>query len=440
MSINKIEQTEFSKRRKTLMSHNKDGATIIAAGRNSLRNPDVNHQFRQQSDFWYFTGFEEPDAIMILLPNDTKPYVMFTTPFDETYAIWNGAMKGIEGIQNDYGVDTAYSIKEIENKLPELLKGYTKLYFSIGKDSILDKLVSNIVVSRRSGATRDGNYLTDIIDPKQTIDGMRLIKSQNEIEVLKNAIETTDYAFNRAISFTSVGKFEYEIQAELEREFRKAGSVRNGYPSIVASGNNSCVLHYTDNNSKLTEGDLLLIDAGAEIDYYTADITRTWPVNGKFTNIQKDIYNIVLEAQIKAINEVKPDTTIDSINKIAVTILTYGLMQIGLLTGNIEELVEEKAYRKYYMHGTSHWLGIDVHDSGVYSKNNSFTKLKPGMVLTVEPGLYFNQYMDDLPQELTGIGIRIEDNILVTETGNINLSQKIPKEINQIEHIVGSVS
>ena len=226
----------------------------------------------------------------------------------------------------------------------------------------------------------------------------------------------------------------------MEREFRKSGSVRNGYPSIVASGNNSCVLHYTDNNSKLTEGDLLLIDAGAEIDYYTADITRTWPVNGKFTNIQKDIYNIVLEAQIKAINEVKPDTTIDSINKIAVTILTYGLMQIGLLTGNIEELVEEKAYRKYYMHGTSHWLGIDVHDSGVYSKNNSFTKLKPGMVLTVEPGLYFNQYMDDLPQELTGIGIRIEDNILVTETGNINLSQKIPKEINQIEHIVGSVS
>ena len=172
MSINKIEQTEFSKRRKTLMSHNKDGATIIAAGRNSLRNPDVNHQFRQQSDFWYFTGFEEPDAIMILLPNDTKPYVMFTTPFDETYAIWNGAMKGIEGIQNDYGVDTAYSIKEIENKLPELLKGYTKLYFSIGKDSILDKLVSNIVVNRRSGATRDGNYLTDIIDPKQTIDSI----------------------------------------------------------------------------------------------------------------------------------------------------------------------------------------------------------------------------------------------------------------------------
>ena len=226
----------------------------------------------------------------------------------------------------------------------------------------------------------------------------------------------------------------------MEREFRKAGSVRNGYPSIVASGNNSCVLHYTDNNSKLTEGDLLLIAAGAEIDYYTADITRTWPVNGKFTNIQKDIYNIVLEAQIKVINEVKPDTTIDSINKIAVTILTYGLMQIGLLTGNIEELVEEKAYRKYYMHGTSHWLGIDVHDSGVYSKNNYFTKLKPGMVLTVEPGLYFNQYMDDLPQELTGIGIRIEDNILVTETGNINLSQKIPKEINQIEHIVGSVS
>ncbi|MQG39089.1 MAG: M24 family metallopeptidase [SAR202 cluster bacterium] len=440
MTINKIEQNDFSNRRKTLMSHNMDGATIIAAGHNSPRNHDVNHQFRQQSDFWYFTGFEEPDAVMVLLPNDTKPYVMFTTPFDQTFAIWNGPMEGIEGIQNDYGVDAAYSIKELTHKLPELLKGYTKLYFSIGLDPILDQVISNIVTSRRSGAARDGNYITNIIDPKQTIDNMRLLKSQNEINLLKTAIDITTDGFNKALNFTKPGKFEYEIQAELEKEFRKAGSVRNGYPSIVASGNNSCVLHYTNNNSELKNGDLLLIDAGAEMDYYTADITRTWPINGNFTDLQKDIYSIVLEAQIKAINDVKPEATIDSINKTTVTTLTDGLIQIGLLTGNTEKLVEEKAYRKYYMHGTSHWLGIDVHDAGVYSKNNSFTKLKPGMVLTVEPGLYFSKYIDELPQEMKGIGIRIEDNILVTKTGNINLSQKIPKEIDEIEPLIGILS
>ena len=440
MTTNKINQKEFSERRKALMSFNKDGATIIAAGHNSLRNIDVNHQFRQQSDFWYFTGFEEPDAVMVLLPNDTKPYVMFTTPFDQTFAIWNGPMTGLEGIQNDFDVDIAHSITEISNKLPELLKGYTNLYFSIGSDLILDKLISNIVANRRSGATRDGNYITNIIDPKQTIDNMRLVKSQNEINILKTAIDTTDCGFNKAISSTEPGKFEYEIQAELEREFRKSGSVRNGYPSIVASGNNSCILHYTNNNSKLTDGDLLLIDAGAEIDYYTADITRTWPVSGKFSPAQRDVYNIVLEAQIKAITDVKPNATIDSINKTAVTVLTNGLIELGLLNGNIEKLVEEKAYRKYYMHGTSHWLGIDVHDSGVYSKNNIFTKLQPGMVLTVEPGLYFSKYIDDVPQELKGIGIRIEDNILVTKTGNTNLSQKIPKEIDAIETMVGKLT
>ena len=440
MTRNVIEQKEFSNRRKALMSSNRDGATIIAAGHNSLRNIDVNHQFRQQSDFWYFTGFEEPDAVMVLLPNDTKPYVMFTTPFDQTFAIWNGPMTGLEGIQNDFGVDSALSITEMSNKLPELLKGYTNLYFSIGNDPILDKLISNIVSKRRSGATRDGNYITNIVDPKQTIDNMRLVKSQNEIDVLKTAINTTEGGFNKAINFTEPGKFEYEIQAELEREFRKSGSVRNGYPSIVASGNNSCVLHYTNNNSKLTDGDLLLIDAGAEIDYYTADITRTWPVSGKFRPAQRDVYNIVLEAQIKAITDVKPNATIDSINKTAVTVLTNGLIQLGLLNGNTEQLVEEKAYRKYYMHGTSHWLGIDVHDSGAYSKNNTFTKLQPGMVLTVEPGLYFSKYIDDVPQELKGIGIRIEDNILVTKTGNTNLSQKIPKEIDAIETMVGKLT
>jgi Xaa-Pro aminopeptidase len=269
---------------------------------------------------------------------------------------------------------------------------------------------------------------------------MRLVKSQNEIDILSAAIDATNTGFNRAINVTKPGKFEYEIQAELEREFRKAGSVRNGYPSIVASGNNSCILHYTNNNCQLTDGDLLLIDAGAEIDYYTADITRTWPINGKFTSSQRDIYSLVLDAQRRSISKVKANTTIDSINKTTVTLLTEGLVQLGLLSGILEDLIEEKAYRKYYMHGTSHWLGIDVHDAGVYSKNNSFTKLQPGMVLTVEPGLYFSKYDDDVPEELKGIGIRIEDNILVTENGYINLSQNIPKEIDAIESMVGLLS
>ena len=440
MSANRIDQSEFLKRRNMLMSLNTGGATIIAAGHNSQRNNDVNHQFRQLSDFWYFTGFGEPDAVMVILPDDNQSYVMFATPFDQAYAIWNGPMTGLEGIQNDYGVDIAYPIDQIQNKLPELLKKYSNLYLSIGNDDQLDKLISDIVVKRRTGAIRDGNYLTNIIDPKPTIDSMRLVKSQNEIDILSAAIDATNTGFNRAINVTKPGKFEYEIQAELEREFRKAGSVRNGYPSIVASGNNSCILHYTNNNCQLTDGDLLLIDAGAEIDYYTADITRTWPINGKFTSSQRDIYSLVLDAQRRSISKVKANTTIDSINKTTVTLLTEGLVQLGLLSGILEDLIEEKAYRKYYMHGTSHWLGIDVHDAGVYSKNNSFTKLQPGMVLTVEPGLYFSKYDDDVPEELKGIGIRIEDNILVTENGYINLSQNIPKEIDAIESMVGLLS
>lgn len=440
MSQNTIQQSEFRKRRNDLMSFNADGATIIAANHNFQRNNDVNYEFRQQSDFWYFTGFEEPDSIIVMLPNNEQSYVMFATPFDETYAIWNGPMTGLDGIQNDYEVDIAYPINELATKLPELLKRYNKLYFSLGNDKNLDELISNLVANRRVNAVRDGNYITNITDAKPTIDKMRLVKSQSEIHMLKTAIETTHIGFNRAINVTQPGKYEYEIQAALENEFRTAGSIRNGYPSIVASGNNSCILHYTKNDCKLTSGDLLLIDAGAELDYYTADITRTWPINGKFSVPQKEIYSLVLNAQLNAISKIKPNETIDLVNQTAINVLTEGLIDLGLLKGNITDLIEQKAYRQYYMHGTSHWLGLDVHDSGVYSQNKTFTKLKPGMVLTVEPGLYFSKYNDNVPEELKGIGIRIEDNILVTGNGHANLSKEIPKEIDSIESLVGAVT
>ena len=389
------------------------------------------------SDFWYFTGFDEPDAVALIRPNSENQYILFVNPYDPRFEIWVGHRAGTDGAVSTFGADLAYPVEELAEKLPELLSEVTDLKYSIGSDSIVDPMISKLVSQRRSGSQRGGPPLLNVTDPQSAIDRMRLIKSELEIESLQSAIDITGRGFEAAMQSTNPGSYEYQVQAEMEVNFRRMGSPRNGYPSIVASGGNACILHYIKNRARLNDGDLLLIDAGAEMDFYTADITRTWPVNGKFSPEQREVYQIVLDAQANAFDAITPGAGFDKPHMAALRTLVQGLKDLKVLDGSVDGLIEEQAYRPYYMHGTSHWLGLDVHDSGPYRNADRATELQSGMVFTIEPGLYFGTQATESPSHLKGIGIRIEDDVLVTNTGHRVLSASIPSEIDDIENLVG---
>ena len=428
---------QFSTRRTTLMKTLNNGAIILTAGHDTPRNNDVDHEFRQLSDFWYFTGFDEPDAVALIRPDHEDQYVLFVNPYDPRFEIWVGHRAGTDGAVANYGADVAYTMEELSEKLPELLGEVSNLHYSIGSDTVIDPMISKLVNQRRSGAQRGGPALLNVSDPQAIIARMRLIKSGLEIESLQKAIDITGQGFEAAMRATNTGSYEYQVQAELEVHFRRMGSPRNGYPSIVASGDNSCILHYIKNRAQLNDGDLLLIDAGAEVDLYTADITRTWPVNGKFSPAQRAVYQIVLDAQANAFAAISPGSGFDQPHMAALRTLVQGLKDLKVLDGSVDGLIEQQAYRPYYMHGTSHWLGLDVHDSGPYRNDDKATELQSGMVFTVEPGLYFGNQATESPSHLRGIGIRIEDDVLVTNTGHEVLSATIPSEIDDIESLVG---
>jgi len=426
----------FSDRRSRLMQSLHGGAIIIASGHNSPRNNDVDYEFRQNSSFWYLTGFEEPDSVAVLRPGCPDEYILFLQPYDPQFEIWVGHRVGIEGAAA-LGVNRALAISELEDQLPKLLEDIDTVYYSIGSDAVLDTFVTNLVQKRRSLSQRGGTPLLTICDPKPTIDNMRLIKSNSEIESLQSAIDITNRGFEAAMNVTKPGIYEYQVQSEMESHFRRLGSERNGYPSIVASGHNSCILHYVKNREQLKNGDLLLIDAGAEYEYYTADITRTWPVNGKFSPEQKSIYELVLEAQKQSILAIAPGKEFNDVHLASLRVLVQGLIDLKILTGALDGLIEDRAYLPYYMHGTSHWLGLDVHDAGQYREEDHSITLKPGMVFTVEPGLYFGSQAKDTPEAFKGIGIRIEDNVLVTTDSYSVLSKRIPSSVSDIEELVG---
>jgi Xaa-Pro aminopeptidase len=427
---------EFSDRRSRLMQSLHGGAIIIASGHNSPRNNDVDYKFRQNSSFWYLTGFEEPDSVAVLRPGHLDEYVLFLQPYDPQFEIWVGHRVGVEGA-GQLGVSKALPISELEDQLPKLLEDNETVYYSIGSDSALDILITNLVQKRRSLSQRGGTPLLTIYDPTSVIEDMRLIKSNLEIASLQSAIDITNRGFETAMNATKPGIYEYQVQAEMESHFRRLGSERNGYPSIVASGDNSCILHYVKNREQLKSGDLLLIDAGAEYEYYTADITRTWPVNGKFTPEQKSIYELVLEAQKQSILAIAPGKEFNEVHLASLRVLVQGLIDLKILTGTIDGLIEDRAYLPYYMHGTSHWLGLDVHDAGRYREEDHSITLQPGMVFTVEPGLYFGAQAKDSPNDFKGIGIRIEDNVLVTLDSYSVLSKRIPSSVSDIEGLVG---
>jgi Xaa-Pro aminopeptidase len=432
----------FTERRAQLMetmrAESDSSAAIFVSARQTSRNSDVDYEFRQNSTFYYLTGFDEPDTVALLRPGAEAPFILFVRPHDPQMAVWVGARAGVNGALEHYGVDEAYPIDKLDECLPRLLAQVEHLYYPLGDDDELDLLVSQHLASRRGMAQRGGPRLAGLRDPRSIVEQMRLLKSESEVASLSRATAITGQGFDAALRLTRPGLHEYEVQAAMEAEFRRLGSPRNGYPSIVAAAHDSCILHYTTNRKQIHDGDLLLIDAGAEVDYYTADITRTWPANGRFTPEQRAVYDIVLEAQRAGIAVARPGARFDDTHRTTVRVLTQGLVDLKILEGDIDSLIEDDAYHPFYMHSTSHWLGMDVHDVGRYRDAEGSVELRPGMCFTVEPGLYLAPDNEDIPEPLRGIGIRIEDDILITADGHNNLSEHIPTDPDTLETIVGS--
>ena len=437
--MNKIDQKEYKLRRQKLFKHMDENSLLILSGATEkVRNNDVHYEFRQDSNFWYLTGLEEPDAIMIMLKKDSTKYILFLQQKKIEEEVWNGYKIGTEKAKKYFLADESFENNKLD-KLSELILSCEKIYYNLGSSKKIDEMIFEGIEYLRKTKSRTGIPNPLIMDPTILIDSMRLIKSKNEISMIKTAIDITSNGFTEAIKCTAYGKYEFEIQEMLEKEFRLSGAKRNGYPSIVASGKNSCILHYISNNEKLKKDSLLLIDAGSEWDYYSADVTRTWPVNGKFSSEEKDIYQIVLEANINAIEECKICNSINDPHKKALNTMIEGLRHLNILSESVEEIIEKKLYIPFYMHSTSHWLGLDVHDAGKYKdRDDNFTQFEEGMVLTIEPGLYFGDMAQNITEKYKNIGIRIEDDILVTESGPKNMTKKIPKEIKDLETMIGT--
>jgi Xaa-Pro aminopeptidase len=430
---------EFARRRQRLMrSLGKDTAAVFVSGHEAVRNDDVEYPFRQDSTFFYLTGFPEPNAIAILRPGADQPYTLLVRPHDPLMAVWVGPREGVEGAVEHHGADAAYPVEETEKRLRELLDGATTVWFSLGDDTPVQRTITSIVADRRQMAQRGATPVEAVRDPQPLVDAMRLIKTPTEIRSLQRAIDVTGAGLEAAMRATRPGMHEYEVQSVLEQVYRAKGAVRDGFPTIAASGTNSCTLHYTDNRRQIQDRELMLLDTGAEWDLYSADVTRTYPANGRFSAAQRAVYDIVLEAQRKGIERARPGHTFHDVHDASLRTLIEGLIDLKVLRGSVESIIERESYRHVYMHSTSHWLGLDVHDAGAYREGKKSVPLRPGMVLTVEPGLYFAPGAKGVPKRLQGIGIRIEDDVLVTKDGYRNLSRRIPSAPEDLEALVGT--
>ncbi|MBD2204230.1 aminopeptidase P N-terminal domain-containing protein [Calothrix sp. FACHB-1219] len=433
-------QAEYQKRRQQLMSKLGNGTAIFRSAPMAVMHNDVEYNYRQDSDFFYLTGFNEPQAVAVLAPHHAEhQFVLFVQPKDREKEVWTGYRCGVEAAKKLYGADEAYPITELDEKLPQYLEKADRIFYHLGRDrNFNDKVLKHYQSLLRTYPKR-GTGPIAIEDTSPILGSMRLIKSQAELELMRQAAAIATEAHSLAQQVTAPGRYEYEIQAEIEHIFRLRGAMGPAYPSIVASGVNACVLHYIENDRQMQDEDLLLIDAGCAYGYYNSDITRTFPVGGKFTAEQKILYEIVLEAQKQAIAQVQPGNTFNSVHDTAVRVLTEGLVEVGILKGEVDKLIEEEKYKPYYMHRTSHWLGLDVHDVGVYQHGDNPQILQPGQILTVEPGLYIvpdTKLAEDQPitdPRWVGIGIRIEDDVLVTSTGHEVLTAGVPKEVDEVE-------
>jgi len=432
-----MNKKEFAKRRRHLIDMmGTDSIAVLPSVPIANRNRDVDYIYRSDSSFHYLSGFDEPESVIVIIPGRPHgEYILFCRERDLAKEIWDGYRAGQEGAIENFGADDSYPISDLDDILPGLLEGKEKVYYTMGNVPTFDQRMVGWLNHLR-GASRQGMHSpTEIIELEHSLNELRLFKSSAEIKAMQKAADVSTAAHIRAMQFTEVGKWEYQVEAEIIHEFMKNDCRSPAYPSIVGGGENGCILHYIENNHKLKNNDLLLIDAGAEYEYYAADITRTFPVNGKFTACQKTLYNIVLDAQKAAIAEVKPGNHWNQAHEAAVRVITQGLLDIGLLKGKLETLIEQEKYREFYMHRTGHWLGMDVHDVGDYKVGGEWRVLEPGMVLTVEPGLYIRN-PTHIDTKWHFIGIRIEDDVLVTKTGNTVLTDAAPKEVDEIEALM----
>lgn len=436
-----IDRREFQQRRQQVMEKIGHGTAIFRSAPMAVMHNDVEYTYRQDSDFFYLTGFNEPDAVAILAPHHPEhQFILFVQPKDPEKETWTGYLHGVEGAKEIFGADEAYSIQELEEKLPQYLEKAERIYYHLGRDKTFNTNVLKHWQKLIATFPRRGTGPTALEDTNFILHPLRLLKTAAELDNIRQATAISAQAHNRAREFTKVGHYEYQIQAEIEHTFRLEGGMGPAYPSIVASGANACILHYINNNRQVQENELLLIDAGCAYNYYNGDITRTFPVNGKFTPEQKIIYEIVLEAQLKAIEVVKTGNPYNLFHDTAVRTIVEGLVDLGLLVGPIDEIIKEEKYKPFYMHRTGHWLGLDVHDAGGYKVNEeTWQTLQPGHVLTVEPGIYIApdikpaEGQPEVPEKWRGIGIRIEDDVLVTATGNEVLTATVPKKVEDIE-------
>ena len=432
-------QLEFLRRRQALLAQMAPAsAALIFAAPEATRSADSEYPYRQNSDFWYFTGFNEPEAVLVLIKSDDthNHSVLFNRIRDKTAEIWFGRRLGQEAAPEKLGVDRALAFPEIGKHLYQLLNGLDAVYHAQGEYAYADEIVFAALDKLRKGSRQNLTAPATVTDWRPIVHEMRLFKSAEEIEVMRRAGEISALAHTRAMQTCKPGMFEYQLEGEIHHEFNRHGARFPSYNTIVGAGENGCILHYTENESVMRDGDLVLIDAGCEYMGYAGDITRTFPVNGKFSPAQREVYDIVLESLETALRLFRPGTSIQEVNGEVVRIMVTGLVKLGILKGEVDTLVAENAHRPFFMHGLSHWLGLDVHDVGVYGQDRSRI-LEPGMVLTVEPGLYIAPDAD-VPEVYRGIGIRVEDDIVITENGNENLTASVVKKADDIEALMAA--
>lgn len=436
-----IEMDQFVGRRKALMEKMLPGSiAIIPSATMKQRNNDVEYPFRQDSSFFYLTGFNEPEAVLLLIPGRKQgETVMFCRDRDRLMEIWNGYRAGPEGIVADYAIDEAHAIHEIDDVLPALLNGMERIYYAIGQDEALDQQVTHWLNLIRSKVRQGAVAPSELVMLDHLLHEMRLIKSDSEADLMRRAGEISAQGHIKAMQLCRPGLMEYQLEAEILHHFAMNGARQPAYSTIVGGGENACILHYIENDAELNDGDLVLIDAGCEYQHYAGDITRTFPVNGTFSEEQRAIYALVLKAQKACIELARPGVLWEAVHEKSIEVLTEGLIELGLLKGSLESEIQSGGYREFYMHRIGHWLGMDVHDVGDYKVDGDWRPLEAGMVMTVEPGIYIAPDNDKVDPCWRGIGVRIEDDVLITSKGCEVLTASVPKEIDEIEALMAGL-
>ncbi|MEP6788529.1 MAG: aminopeptidase P N-terminal domain-containing protein [Acidobacteriota bacterium] len=425
--------------KKFIDSMDENSIAIIPAAHEATRSYDTEYKFRQDSDFWYLTGFPEPDAIAVIDPKAKKPYTLYVRPRDLEMETWFGRRQGVEGAVKNYKADQAFSIERFAADMAKLLDGHDKLYYRFALDKGLDQQILSYLSGQRQRRLKTAYPPHTIIDPTKIIGEMRLHKTDKEVALMQRAADIAVEAHVLAMKKVKPGMNEAQVESLMEAYMRDKGASGVAYNSIIGGGDNATILHYVENNMPLKDGDLILIDAGAEYEGYASDITRTFPINGKYSNAQREVYDVVLDVQTQCIEYTKTGNTVRARQEFSIELLTEGMKKLGLLKGKTKDLIKKRSYMKYYMHGVGHYLGLDVHDAGRYFVDQTAKHSRPfapGMVLTVEPGLYIPPDDKAAPAKYRGIGIRIEDDVLVTKDGNLNLTAKVPKDPDEIEALM----